>query len=152
MSNNSIDFIKNTFLNLIENFESIFSSFDQVATSYHFIILALLILFSGFFSAAEIAIFHVKEYQIQDEKGKLLKKKYRFLYKLVARKEIILSTILIGNNIANVFASILEAIFLPKLFSWGMAKEFAVSLSSFFFVLGFFFVLNLNHPFLFGSG
>ena len=88
MSNNSIDFIKNTFLNLIENFESIFSSFDQVATLYHFIILALLILFSGFFSAAEIAIFHVKEYQIQDEKGKLLKKKYRFLYKLVARKEI----------------------------------------------------------------
>ena len=136
MSNNSIDFIKNTFLNLIENFESIFSSFDQVATSYHFIILALLILFSGFFSAAEIAIFHVKEYQIQDEKGKLLKKKYRFLYKLVARKEIILSTILIGNNIANVFASIYGSYLFTKIIiSWGMAKEFAVSLSSFFLIL-----------------
>ena len=133
MSNNSIDFIKNTFLNLIENFESIFSSFDQVATSYHFIILALLILFSGFFSAAEIAIFHVKEYQIQDEKGK--KKKYRFLYKLVARKEIILSTILIGNNIANVFASIYGSYLFTKIIiSWGMAKEFAVSLSSFFLI------------------
>ena len=130
------NFFETIFLKFIGSFGNIFSSLDQSLTLHHFIIFALLILFSGFFSAAEIAIFHVKEYQIQDENGKLLKKKYRFLYKLVASKEMILSTILIGNNIANVFASIYGSyLFTKVIVHFGMAKEFAVSLSSFILIL-----------------
>ena len=128
--------MENIFLKFIGSFENIFSSLDQAVNSYHFILLALLIVFSGFFSAAEIAIFHIKEYQIQDENGKLLKKKYRFLHKLIAHKEMILSTILIGNNIANVFASIYGSyIFTRIIVTLGMAREIAVSISSVVLIL-----------------
>ena len=79
------NFFETIFLKFIGSFGNIFSSLDQSLTLHHFIIFALLILFSGFFSAAEIAIFHVKEYQIQDENGKLLKKKYRFFIQIKQR-------------------------------------------------------------------
>ena len=124
------NFIENIFLKFIGSFENIFPALDQAVTSYHFIFLALLIALSGFFSAAEIAIFHTKEYQIQDENGNLLKKQYRFLQKFLTKKEMLLSTILIGNNIANVFASIYGSyLFTRIIVTLGMAREIAVSLS-----------------------
>ena len=84
----------------------------------------------------EIAIFHTKEYQIQDENGNLLKKQYRFLQKFLTKKEMLLSTILIGNNIANVFASIYGSyLFTRIIVTLGMAREIAVSLSSVVLIL-----------------
>ena len=91
---------------VIDNTKKLIVLYQQATTPFHFIILALLIAFSAFFSASEIAIFRVQEYQIQDANGNLLKKKYRFLHKLLIHEEMILSTILIGNNIANVATSI----------------------------------------------
>ena len=130
------NFIENIFLKFIGSFENIFPALDQAVTSYHFIFLALLIALSGFFSAAEIAIFHTKEYQIQDENGNLLKKQYRFLQKFLTKKEMLLSTILIGNNIANVFASIYGSyLFTRIIVTLGMAREIAVSLSSVVLIL-----------------
>ena len=141
------NFIENIFLKFIGSFENIFPALDQAVTSYHFIFLALLIALSGFFSAAEIAIFHTKEYQIQDENGNLLKKQYRFLQKFLTKKEMLLSTILIGNNIANVFANLWKLpeyssasiygsyLFTRIIVTLGMAREIAVSLSSVVLIL-----------------
>ena len=116
--------------------ESISLSLEQATTPFHFIILALLIAFSAFFSASEIAIFRVQEYQIQDANGNLLKKKYRFLHKLLIHEEMILSTILIGNNIANVATSIYGSyLFTRIIVNYGVAKELAISASSVILVL-----------------
>ena len=71
----------------------------------HILIFFTALVCSGIFSASEISIFRVYDYQLKSEEGKILRK-YRMLGKLVNDKERTLATILIGNNAANVFATL----------------------------------------------
>ena len=71
----------------------------------HFAYFFLTIICSSLFSASEIAIFRVQEYQLKED-NQTIKKKYKTLSLLINNKEKTLSTILVGNNIANVFATL----------------------------------------------
>ena len=82
-----------------------FFSLSGDFTIKHFGIFFLTLICSGIFSASEIAIFRVQHYQLKDNEGKL-KKKYLKLQHLINHKEKTLATILIGNNIANVCATL----------------------------------------------
>ena len=71
---------------------------------YNLIILAVLILLSGFFSGAEIALFSISLPKVKS----LVKKKVknsRSLLKLKENPESLIITILIGNNIVNISSS-----------------------------------------------
>lgn len=84
---------------------ALFFSFQEELSIKHFIIFFIAIACSGVFSASEIAIFRIQEYQLKNNNGEI-KKKYRTLHTLISNKEKTLSTILIGNNVANVFATL----------------------------------------------
>lgn len=105
--------------------------FQQQFSFLSFLPLFGLLILSGFFSASEIAIFRVQDYQLKEEDNSLKKaKKYTLLYKLINNKEKTLSTILIGNNIANVFTSIYGSYLISTiLIHFGVSQEIALSIA-----------------------
>jgi CBS domain containing-hemolysin-like protein len=79
------------------------------------ILLILLILLSGFFSAVEIAFFSLTEVKIKqllEEK----KKGAKIVEKLKKNPQKLLTTILIGNNVVNVWSSALAAVLAVQFF------------------------------------
>src|SRR6476620_11048972 len=66
--------------------------------------LILLVSLSGFFSAAETGLMAINRYRLRHKVR--MKKRYAILiFKLLKRPDRLLGTILIGNTVANIFAS-----------------------------------------------
>ncbi|MCF7834930.1 hemolysin family protein [Candidatus Gracilibacteria bacterium] len=75
----------------------------------NFLLIAILVLFSGFFSGAEIAISSTPIYKIKQLLHSHKKKSAKILLILKSKIEKTLITILIGNTLINVIISILAA-------------------------------------------
>lgn len=73
------------------------------------IILILLIVLSGFFSAAETALMAINRYRLR-HRARLKKRSAMLILKLIQRPDRLLGMILIGNNFANIFASSLATL------------------------------------------
>lgn len=74
---------------------------------YQILLLVVLLLFSGFFSASEVAFFSIKQKKLEEDfkSSKLI---YRYASSLIAFPRRLLITILVGNTLANVAASIVS--------------------------------------------
>lgn len=79
------------------------------------IILVVLILLSGFFSAAETGLMAINRYRLK-HKARKKKSVAALILKLLKRPDRLLGTILIGNNCANIFASALATVIALHLF------------------------------------
>ncbi len=75
----------------------------------YFIAIVLLILLSAFFSCAETALMAINRYRLRHA-GALKKRWAVLILKLLKRPDRLLGMILIGNNVANIFASALATI------------------------------------------
>jgi putative hemolysin len=71
-----------------------------------FLLLAVLLVMSAFFSSAETALFSLNSLQIRHMKKRHARAAHR-IEALMAKPPPVLSTILIGNTLVNVFASVL---------------------------------------------
>ena len=77
--------------------------------------LTMLLLFSAFFSASETALSSITKIQLrQIKKGK--KKADTLLYKIISNPSRMLTTLLIGNNIVNIWASSIGTAFAIAVF------------------------------------
>ena len=85
---------------------------------YLFIIVVLVII-SGFFSGSETAITAVSKARIVS-KAKHGNKKASFVKKLLEKKEDLITTLLLSNNLVNVLSSALATAFLYKIFGNSM--------------------------------
>ena len=80
------------------------------------VILLILILLSGFFSASELAFFSLNSAKV----SAMVKRKYpraEMVEKLKKHKRKLLVTVLIGNNLVNIFAASYTTIVVEKIFS-----------------------------------
>jgi putative hemolysin len=94
------------------------------------VVLALLVLLSGFFSSMETAYFSLSDIDlIEIEKSS--RKNRKIVLGLLKHKEKLLSTILIGNNIVNISAGSLNAFLAQRYASqYGFSPEFAITISA----------------------
>jgi CBS domain containing-hemolysin-like protein len=119
----------------IKNVIVFFAPGDSLSLK-HFIIFFIALACSGIFSASEIAIFRLQEYQFKGEDGKI-KNKYLWLSRLIKQKDKTLSTILIGNNTANVFATLYGTQLIATVISqyFIIAKDAAFALAGFTLII-----------------
>lgn len=73
------------------------------------IILVILVLLSAFFSSAETALMSINRYRLR-HRARLKKGSAVLILKLLKRPDRLLGTILIGNTVANIFASSLATL------------------------------------------
>lgn len=79
------------------------------------IVVVLLVLLSGFFSAAETGLMAINRYRLRHKAR--MKKRYAILIlRLLKRPDRLLGMILIGNNCSNIFASALATLLAIQLF------------------------------------
>ena len=88
---------------------------NELSTATLFIILAILILLSGFFSGSETALMTLNRYRLKSladggHKGAIL------AMNLLSRPDRLLGLILLGNNIVNIFAATLSTIIALRLY------------------------------------
>ncbi len=88
---------------------------NEFSTATLFIILAILILLSGFFSGSETALMTLNRYRLKSladggHKGAIL------AMNLLSRPDRLLGLILLGNNIVNIFAATLSTIIAIRLY------------------------------------
>ena len=81
----------------------------------YLLLIFILVLISGFFSGSETAITAVSKARIYS-KAKKGDKKANFVKKLIDRKEDLITSILLSNNLVNILASALATTFLYKIF------------------------------------
>ena len=88
---------------------------NEISTASLFIILAVLILLSGFFSGSETALMTLNRYRIKSlaDKGH---KGAKLSIKLLSRPDRLLGLILLGNNIVNIFAATIATIIALRLY------------------------------------
>jgi len=88
---------------------------NEISTVSLFIILALLILLSGFFSGSETALMTLNRYRAKSlaDKGH---KGAKLAIKLLSRPDRLLGLILLGNNIVNIFAATIATIIALRLY------------------------------------
>lgn len=87
----------------------------QLSLTTLFILLALLVILSAFFSGSEIGIMSLNRYRLRH----LVKKKHKQAIRvnnLLARPDRLLSIILIGNTVANIIASMLATLVGQRLY------------------------------------
>jgi len=77
--------------------------------------LALLILFSAFFSAAETGLMAINRYRLR-HKARMKKRSAVMILKLLKRPDRLLGMILIGNSVANILASALATLLAVQFF------------------------------------
>ena len=79
----------------------------EIESLYQVLLLVVLLLLSVFFSASEVAFFSVKQKKLEEDfkSSKLI---YRYASSLIAFPRRLLITILVGNTLANVAASIVS--------------------------------------------
>ena len=75
----------------------------------------LLIILSGFFSCAETALMSLNRYRLR-HKARMKKRSAVLILKLLKRPDRLLGTILIGNTVANIFASALTTLLAIQFF------------------------------------
>ncbi len=87
---------------------------NDISTTTLFLILAVMILLSGFFSGSETALMSLNRYRLKSlaDKGH---KGARLARKLLARPDRLLGLILLGNNIVNIFAATLATVIALRL-------------------------------------
>ncbi len=98
---------------------------NEASMTTLFIVLAVLIFLSGFFSSAETSMMSLNRYRLKH----LLKNKHRGAKrasKLLERPDRLIGLILIGNNLVNILASAIATIIAIRL--WGTAGIFAATL------------------------
>ena len=88
---------------------------NELSTESLFIILAILVLLSGFFSGSETALMTLNRYRLKSladggHKGALL------AMNLLSRPDRLLGLILLGNNIVNIFAATIATIIALRLY------------------------------------
>ena len=88
---------------------------NELSTASLFIILAILILLSGFFSGSETALMTLNRYRLKSlaDKGH---RGARLATILLARPDRLLGLILLGNNIVNIFAATVATIIALRLY------------------------------------
>ncbi|MHB1947098.1 MAG: HlyC/CorC family transporter [Gammaproteobacteria bacterium] len=79
------------------------------------IVLAFLIILSGFFSAAETGLMAINRYRLR-HKARMKKRDAMLILKLLKRPDRLLGMILIGNNCSNICASALATVLAIQLF------------------------------------
>jgi Mg2+/Co2+ transporter CorB len=88
---------------------------DTIATSSLFIILGVLVLLSAYFSSSETGLMSINRYRLKHLENEGHKGAIR-VQKLLQRPDRLIGLILIGNNLVNVFASIIAAQICVRLF------------------------------------
>jgi CBS domain containing-hemolysin-like protein len=83
---------------------------------HHVIILLILLLFSGFFSSAETALFSISQTRAR-HMAKENVRSHQLIKRMKDDSHTLLTTILIGNNVANVAASAIATALTLKLFA-----------------------------------
>ena len=88
---------------------------NEISTASLFIILATLILLSGFFSGSETALMTLNRYRAKSlaDKGH---QGAKLAIKLLSRPDRLLGLILLGNNIVNIFAATIATIIALRLY------------------------------------
>ncbi len=88
---------------------------NELTTATLFIILAILILLSGFFSGSETALMTLNRYRLKSlaDNGH---KAAQLSLKLLSRPDRLLGLILLGNNIVNIFAATIATIIALRLY------------------------------------
>ncbi len=85
------------------------STLSQSALILYCVAIVLLIIMSGFFSCAETGLMAINRYRLRHA-GAMKKRWAVLILKLLRRPDRLLGMILIGNNVANIFASALATI------------------------------------------
>ncbi len=109
---------------------------DNISTGTLFIVLAILLLISGFFSASETAMMAINRYRLKHraEQGH---KGAQLVLALLARTDKLLGVILLGNNLINIAAAMLSTLIAIRLFGQGELVLFFVNLGLTFLILVF---------------
>jgi Mg2+/Co2+ transporter CorB len=102
----------------------------QVSLSLLFITLVVLIIFSGFFSGAEIGMMSINRYRLRHLVKKKNKQAIR-VNQMLAHPERLLGVVLIGNTLANIIASMVATLIGQRLYG-DMGVAFATVLLTFF--------------------
>lgn len=88
---------------------------DNISTETLFIILGFLILFSAYFSSSETGMMSLNRYRLRHlEKQK--HKGAKRVSKLLAKPDKLIGLILIGNNLVNIFASLVTGIIAERVY------------------------------------
>jgi Mg2+/Co2+ transporter CorB len=88
---------------------------EDIATSSLFVILGILILFSAYFSSSETGMMSINRYRLKHLENEGHAGAQR-VQKLLQRPDRLIGLILIGNNLVNVFASIIAAQICVRMF------------------------------------
>jgi Mg2+/Co2+ transporter CorB len=88
---------------------------DNISTEILFAILGILIIFSAYFSGSETGIMSLNRYRLrhlekQNHKGA------KRVSKLLARPDKLIGLILIGNNLVNIFATLITGVIAERLY------------------------------------
>lgn len=105
---------------------------SQIAACW--IALALLLIFGAFFSAAETGLMAINRYRLR-HKARMKKRSAILILRLLKRPDRLLGMILIGNTIANIFASSITTIVAVHL--WGEEGAIAATAVLTFVILIF---------------
>jgi len=107
----------------------------HLSIAWYAIALFVLILLSAFFSCAETALMAINRYRLR-HKARLKKKSALLILKLLKRPDRLLGMILIGNTVANIFASALATLLAVSLF--GERSVLIITISLTLIILVFF--------------
>lgn len=109
---------------------------DSISTSTLFIVLAVLLTLSGFFSASETAMMAINRYRLkhQAEKGQ---RGARLTLALLNQTDKLLGVILLGNNLINTAAATLSTVLAIRLFGQGEVTLFIATSGLTFLILVF---------------
>ena len=108
---------------------------DNISTGTLFVILAVLLLVSGFFSASETAMMAINRYRLKHQAEQGHKGAKRALA-LLNQTDKLLGVILLGNNLINTASAMLSTILAIRLFGQGEITLFiATSLLTFFILV-----------------
>lgn len=98
------------------------------------VLLVLLVMISGFFSAAETALMAINRYRLRHQ-AKTKRGTAAKILKLLKRPDRLLGLILIGNNFSNIMASALATLLAVHL--WGESAAIVISVILTFIILVF---------------
>ncbi|WP_426359916.1 HlyC/CorC family transporter [Pseudocolwellia sp. HL-MZ19] len=107
---------------------------DNISTETLFLILGFLILFSAYFSSSETSMMSLNRYRLRHLENQKHKGAKR-VSKLLAKPDRLIGLILIGNNLVNIFASLIAGIIAERLY--GDAGIFYAGLALTFVILIF---------------
>jgi len=103
---------------------------DAIPLSGLFIILAVLLLLSAFFSGSETGLMTLNRYRLR-HMAKAGHRGARLAEKLLARPDRLIGTILVGNNIVNVLVATVAAVISFRVYQdFGISEELALTVGT----------------------